>query len=119
MQFVTLFFEDDASFAARTDPERSGPYWGSWMAYVEAVRAAGVMVGGNGLQPPATATTVRLRDGKRMVQDGPYADTKEQLAGYFVLEVENLDVALDWASRAPCAADGAVEVRPVLPPMQG
>ena len=64
-----------------------------------------------------TATTVRIRDGKRLVQDGPFADTKEQLGGYFVIEVPDLDAALEWAARAPSAACASVEVRPVLPPM--
>jgi hypothetical protein len=72
------------------------------------------MVGGSGLQPPAVATTVRQRDGKRQVQDGPYAETKEQLGGYFEIEVADLDTALDWAARCPAAATGAVEVRPNL-----
>ena len=72
------------------------------------------MKSGNGLQPPDTATTVRLRDGKRHVQDGPYADSKEQLGGYFILDVPGLDVALDWAARCPAAPDGSVEIRPVM-----
>jgi hypothetical protein len=77
---------------------------------------AGVVVGGNGLHPPHASTTVRMRDGKRQVQDGPFADTREQLGGYFVINVGSLDEALEWAGRAPCAATGATEVRPVLPP---
>ena len=76
-----------------------------------------VIVKGDGLQGPNTATTVRIRDGKRIVQDGPFADTKEQLGGYFVIEVPDLDAALEWAARAPSAACASVEVRPVLPPM--
>ena len=72
------------------------------------------MVGGSGLQPPSVATTVRQRDDKRQVQDGPYADTKEQLGGYYEIEVADLDTALDWAARCPAAATGAVEVRPNL-----
>ena len=72
------------------------------------------MVGGSALQPPAVATTVRQRDGKRQVQDGPYAETKEQLGGYYEIEVADLDTALDWAARCPAASTGAVEVRPNL-----
>jgi hypothetical protein len=72
------------------------------------------MDGGKGLEPPSTGTTVRLRDGERIVQDGPYADTKEQLGGFFVIDVPDLDAALDWAARCPAATDGVVEVRPVL-----
>jgi hypothetical protein len=78
---------------------------------------AGVIVRGDGLHGPQVATTVRVRDGKRMVQDGPFADTKEQLGGYFVIEVADLDAALEWAARAPSATYASVEVRPVLPPM--
>jgi hypothetical protein len=73
------------------------------------------MVSGNGLQPPHTATTVRIQDGKRHVQDGPFADTKEQLGGYFIIDVPHVDAALEWAARAPCASTGGVEVRPVMP----
>ena len=74
------------------------------------------MVGGNGLQPPETGTTLRIEGGTRHVQDGPYADTKEMLGGYVVVDAPDLDAALKWAARAPCASDGAgsVEVRPVM-----
>jgi hypothetical protein len=78
---------------------------------------AGVIVSGSGPLGPETVSTVRLRDGKRMVQDGPYADAKEQLGGYFVIEVPDLDTALEWASRAPSASGASVEVRPLMPPM--
>ena len=72
-----------------------------------------VYVGGEPLQVPETGTTVRLKDGKRRVQDGPFADTKEQLGGFMILELPSLDVALDWAARCPAASGGAVEVRPL------
>jgi hypothetical protein len=116
MQYMLAFTETANDFAARTDPHRAGPYWGAWTAYIGALSAAGVVVSGNGLQPPHTATTVRIRDGKREVQDGPFADAKEQLAGYFIIEVPDLDAALDWAAQAPSAAYASVEVRPVMPP---
>jgi hypothetical protein len=80
------------------------------------MREADVIVKGDGLQGPYTATTLRVRDGQRVVPDGPYADTKEQLGGYFVIEVPDLDVALDWAARTPSAASASVEIRPILPP---
>jgi hypothetical protein len=73
-----------------------------------------VFVGGEGLQPVATATTVRVRDGERMLTDGPYAETKEQLGGYYLLECKDLDDALNWAARIPEAKSGAIEVRPVM-----
>jgi hypothetical protein len=78
---------------------------------------AGIIVKGEGLHAPQSATTVRVRDGKRMVQDGPFADTKQQLGGYFVIEVPDIDGALEWAARAPSASSASVEVRPVLPPL--
>ena len=83
-------------------------------AYGEALQAAGVLVGGAGLQSPKTATTVSVRDGKRQVHDGPYAETKEFLAGFGIIDVPNLDAALEWAARHPAAGDSAVEVRPLL-----
>jgi hypothetical protein len=117
MQFMLLLNETPAEFAKRQHPEHAGAYWGGWAAFIGAMRQAGVIVKGDGLQGPDVATTVRLRDGKRSVQDGPFADNKEQLGGYFVIDVKDLDAALEWAVRAPCVADGSVEVRPVLPPM--
>ena len=76
---------------------------------------SGVYAGGDPLEVPDIATTVRLKDAKRLVQDGPYADTKEQLAGFIILELPSLDEALDWAARCPKASSGAVEVRPLSP----
>ena len=80
----------------------------------KALIDAGVMRGGNALHAAATATTVRVRDGQRDLHDGPYADSKEELGGYFIIEVDTLDEALLWAARNPAASSGAVEVRPVL-----
>lgn len=116
MQYMLIFRESATEFDLRDNPDKQQAYWGSWMAYVGAINEAGIVVHGAGLMPPQTATTVRLRDGKRQVQDGPYADTKEQLGGYFVIEVADLDAALDWAARSPSSAYASTEVRPVLPP---
>jgi len=118
MQYMLLLNEPEDEFAKRNHPEHSGPYWGAWNSFIGAMAQAGIIVKGDGLQGPHTATTVRVRNGKRTVEDGPFADTKEQLGGYFVIEVPDLDTALDWAARAPSAAYASVEVRPVLPPMQ-
>jgi hypothetical protein len=115
MQCMMLFHEDATEQAAGRgggDPA----YWPAWMAYVQALNESGLVVSGHGLQPPAAATLFRLRDGKRVVHDGPYADTKEQLGGYFILEVPDIATALEWAARCPAAARGTVELRPVLPP---
>jgi hypothetical protein len=91
------------------------PHLGAWRAYYKALVEAKVYVGGDALEVAETATTVRLRDGKRRVQDGPYADTKEQLAGIIVLELPSVDAALGWAARCPGASLGAVEIRPLAP----
>ncbi|MBI4269554.1 MAG: YciI family protein [Candidatus Rokubacteria bacterium] len=114
MKYTILIYERESDFKDRTDDQRKDAYWGAYRAYSAALREAGVMVGGAALQPASAATTVRQQKGKRQVQDGPYADTKEQLGGYFVIEVPGLDQALGWAARCPAAATGAVEVRPNL-----
>jgi hypothetical protein len=116
MQYMILLNETEAEFAKRENPAEAGAYWGGWNAFIGAMAQAGIIVNGDGLHPPHTATTVRLRDGKRIVHDGPFADTKENLGGYFVIEVPDLDAALDWAARAPSASYASVEVRPVMPP---
>jgi len=113
MQYTILIYETEADFGARSN-EKKEAFWGAWRAYHQALVEAGVLIGGSALQPPATATTVRVKGSRRDVQDGPYADTKEQVGGYLVLEVPSLDAALDWAARCPAASTGAVEVRPVL-----
>jgi hypothetical protein len=112
MQFALLIFESPEAFAARNADEND-PYVGAWRAYYKALVAAGVYVGGDPLQSPETGTTVRLKDGKRRVQDGPFADAKEQLGGFTILELPSLDAAIDWAARCPAASIGAVEVRPL------
>ena len=114
MQFALLIYESPEEFAARKNDDND-PYLGAWRAYYRAVVRAGVYVGGDVLQLPETGTTIRANEGKRHVQDGPYADTKEQLAGLLVLELSSLDEALDWATRCPAASGGAVEVRPLAP----
>lgn len=116
MQYMLMYFEPASEVAKRADPAEAPAYWGAWTAYIGAMHQSGIVVSGNGLQAPEMGTTVRLRDGKRQVQDGPIADTKEHLGGYFIIDAPTLDVALEWAARAPCAATGRSEVRPVLPP---
>lgn len=114
MQFALLIYESPEAFATRTKDE-TDPYVGAWRAYYKTLVDAGIYVGGDPLQVPETGTTLRITEGKRLVQDGPYADTKEQLAGIIVLELPSVDAALDWAARCPTASDGAVEVRPLAP----
>jgi hypothetical protein len=112
-----LAYEDPTAFEAREDPARSPAHLGAWMDYLQAIRSSGVLVHSGGLQAPHTATSVQLRDGDRLVQDGPYADTKEQLGGYLLVDVPDLDAALEWAARCPAASYSGVEVRPLLPRM--
>ena len=83
-------------------------------AFTQEIRDKGVFLGGEALQPSATATTVRVRKGDRMVTDGPFAETREQLGGYYMLECKDLDEALDWAAKIPGARFGAIEVRPIM-----
>ena len=113
MQYAILVYETPADFASRT-PAENERYVAAWRAYHQAMIAAGVRVpGGIALKEPATATTVRIKGGQRYVQDGPFAESKEQLGGFLFVECESLDVALEWAARCPTAATGVVEVRPV------
>lgn len=113
MQYMIMNYVQprDAAEFGRPESDPDGPAWG---AYTQALIAAGVMRSGNALKPTFSATTVRLRDGRRDVQDGPYADTKEHLGGYYIIDVPDLDTALEWAAKNPAASSGAVEVRPVL-----
>jgi len=114
MHFALLIYESPEAFASRKS-EASNAYIGAWRAYHKALVEAGVFVGGDPLELPETGTTVRIKEGKRGVQDGPYADTKEQLGGFTILELPSLDAALEWAARCPAASYGAVEVRPLAP----
>ena len=115
MQYMFLIYETPKDFAARSG-DQSSPYIAAWRAYYRQVVDAGVYVGGDPLQAVDTATTISVQNGRRRVQDGPYADTKEQLGGVMVLELPSLDAALEWAARCPAATTGAVEVRPVAGP---
>lgn len=113
MHFAMLIYEPEEGYAERSKPENE-EFWSPWRKYQQALLEAGVMVTGAPLQQPsATATTVRIRGGNRHVQDGPYADTKEQLGGFIILDVPSLDVALEWAAKCPASTYGAVEIRPV------
>jgi len=115
MQYTLMFYLGPDEFAARTDPKRKEAFWAGFLPYLQAIKDAGIFVGGAGLQPPDTATTVRLRDGQRLVQDGPFGDSKEQLGDFTIIDIPDLDAALDWAARYPAGPDGLVEVRPNMP----
>ncbi|MEL7215235.1 MAG: YciI family protein [Pseudomonadota bacterium] len=107
-QYILLFADE------REESEYPDEEMQAWGAYFEAMGAAGILRGGEQLFPSFNATTVRIRDGVRQVQDGPFADTREKLGGFGIIEVEDLDTALDWAAKCPCALDGSVEVRPIV-----
>jgi len=115
MKFGLLFYEAEGDFASRTS-ENKAAYWSAWQAYSTSLKAAGVWQAENGgmaLETPCQAHTLQRGHGGRNVQDGPFANTKEQLGGVMVIEASTLDEALTWAARAPCAGTGAVEVRPI------
>jgi hypothetical protein len=113
MRYVMLIYETPADFDSRSQSEGE-PYVAAWRAYYRAVVEAGAFVaGGAPLKEAATATTIRVKDGRRHVQDGPFAEAKDQLGGFIILDVPSLDAALEWAARCPAAATGAVEVRPM------
>jgi hypothetical protein len=109
MRYVLALYESPSDFEARANED----YWAAWQSYSQALEEAGVITGGAALQEPGTATTIRLQKGERVVHDGPFADSREQLGGFMIIDVENIDEALEWASKCPAAKDGAVEVRPV------
>ena len=112
MKYLLMIYNNEAEVADAPESVM-GPRLAAYGAYGEALRNAGVMVGGNRLRPSGSATTVRVHDGKTQVLDGPYADTKEQLGGYFLIEAPDLDAALSWAARCPGASHGVMEVRPI------
>jgi hypothetical protein len=112
MKYMLLIYGDEAKMRAipKEDASKMMP---AYIAYTEALKKAGILLGGDRLQFTDTATTVRLREGKTNVVNGPYAEAKEQLAGYYLIDVPDLDSALSWAARCPGASAGTVEVRPL------
>jgi hypothetical protein len=112
MQYLLLIYGNEAGMqaASKADIEKMVAAYG---AYTEAIKKAGVLTGSNRLRPTTSASTVRVADGKTKVLDGPYAETKEQLAGYYLIDVPDLDAALSWAARCPGASFGSIEVRPI------
>jgi hypothetical protein len=112
MQYLLMLYADEAGWTNMSKSEQEKGM-AAYMAYGEALNAAGVYKGSNRLQPVSTATTVRTANGKAQVLDGPYVDSKEQLGGYYLIDVADLDAALSWAARCPCSGHGVVEVRPI------
>jgi len=112
MQYLLMLYANETQWPKLTEAER-GKMMGAYKAYMEALTKAGVIKGSNRLQPSSSATTVRVTESKSQVLDGPFTDSKEQLAGYYLIDVPDLDAALSWAARCPGASHGSVEVRPV------
>jgi len=114
MQYLLLIYNSEAGMAA-APKEAAIQMSAAYGAYTEAMKKAGVFVGGERLRFTSTATSVRVAGGKTNVIDGPYADTKEQLGGYYMIDVPDMDAAISWAARCPGAGTGTMEVRPVWP----
>ncbi len=113
MQYLLLIYDEEKAWAKMTDAER-GKIFGEYRQFSEEIRKGGQYQGGNQLQPTSMATTVRVRNGKRLTTDGPFAETKEQLGGYYLIEANNLDEAISIAGRVPSARIGSIEVRPIV-----
>ena len=112
MKYMILIYNSEASDKAMTQQE-VGKLMEAYGAYSQAMVKAGVMVGGERLKPTDTATTVRTKNGRTEVLNGPYADTREQLGGYYMIDVPDLDAAITWAARCPSSSNGTIEVRPI------
>jgi hypothetical protein len=112
MQYLMLIYGEETSFQAMSKDDLT-EMASAYGAYTEALQKAGVLAGSNRLQPSNSASTVRITRGKTAVLDGPYAETKEQLAGYYLIEAADLDAALAWAAKCPGASHGIMEVRPL------
>ena len=112
MQYLLMIYTSESAENAMP-PAEMDTIMEAYGIYTEALIQAGVMRGGERLHPTADATSVRVRNGKSEVLNGPYADTQEQLGGYYVIDVPDLDAALQWAARCPSSAHGTIEVRPI------
>jgi len=112
MQYLLLVYANEAGWTKLTPAEQEQGV-AAYAAYTEALKKAGILVGSNRLQGTSSATTVRITNGKSQVLNGPYADTKEQLGGYYLIDVPNIDAELSWAARCPAVNHGVVEVRPI------
>ncbi|HTE46470.1 MAG TPA: YciI family protein [Gemmatimonadaceae bacterium] len=113
MQYLLLIYNNEQNWAKQTAAE-STAISGEYRTYTQAIAQSGHYKGGNALQPTNTATTVRVRDGKRQTTDGPFAETREQLGGYYLVDAKDLDEAVDLAARIPGSRLGSIEVRPIM-----
>jgi hypothetical protein len=115
MQYLLLIYNNESDTVGLSAAEGAALYQ-EFMGFTQSIQQSGNHRAGHQLQPVATATTVRMRDGKRVVTDGPFAETREQLGGFYLIEAKDLDEALSVAERIPSARSGSVEVRPLVPP---
>lgn len=114
MRYLCLIYDDEKRWNTMTK-EEAGKLYGEYNAFTEDIKGSGHYVGGNPLQPTATATTVRVRNGSITTTDGPFAETKEQLGGYYLIEARDLNDAIQVAARIPASRNGSIEVRPIAP----
>ena len=112
-KYAALIYGDEAGLASAT-PEQMGQMMQEYNVYTESLMSSGVMKGGEALQSTSTATTVRVRDGATTTTDGPFAETKESLGGFYLYDCKDLDEAIEWAAKIPGARYGSIEVRPVM-----
>lgn len=113
MRYMLLIYASEEAYARMTQEERTALMQGHY-TFSNDVQRRGLLTGGEPLQPTSTATTVRIRNGKTLITDGPFAETKEQLAGAYILNCKDLDEAIDLAARIPDAMFGSIEIRPVM-----
>jgi len=113
MEYLLLIYGAEGQWESRSDDERQAMYQ-EYGALSNDLREQGKLLSANELQPTSTATTVTIRDGETVVTDGPFTETKESLGGYYLIEADSLDEALEWAARIPSVRDGSIEVRPVV-----
>ena len=113
MKYLCLIYDDEKKWETMSKAEADA-YMGEYFQFTENIKTSGHYLGGNALQPVQTATTIRSRNGKLSTTDGPFAETKEQLGGYYMVDCNDLDEALKWAAQIPSAGRGPVEVRPIM-----
>ncbi len=112
MQYLLMIYQNEAEYA-KLDPATGEKILGEYQTFTQSIIQSGTFKAGDRLQPTATATTVRVRDGKTLTTDGPFAETREQLGGYYLIEAKDLDAAIAVAARIPSARIGSIEVRPI------
>lgn len=113
MKYMLLIVGDESQYAEWSEEDRAAEM-GRWDEYTRALVEAGALVSGEGLQTSATATTLRVDRGERLLTDGPFAESKEQIGGFYVIDCKDLDEAIEWAAKLPSAERGVTEIRPVM-----